>query len=96
MCGYSLFAVLDSEEKVVDSKEDLEEDTKVIPLPSETIVSSVWPECCICMDRKSNIVLIPCGHMCICDIDAEKLKYQNERKCPICREEVTIFQKVYM
>jgi hypothetical protein len=61
-------------------------------LSEETIVSSDWAECCICMDRKSNIVFIPCGHMCVCDKDLENMK---DKKCPVCRSKIKMSQKVY-
>jgi hypothetical protein len=58
----------------------------------ETVVSSDWTDCCICMDKKSNMVFIPCGHMCVCEFDYTKLKTKN---CPVCRQEITSSQKVF-
>lgn len=61
----------------------------------ETVVSSTWSECSICMDRRANVVLIPCGHMSICELDAIKLQ-ETSKCCPICRQHFDMFQKVYV
>jgi hypothetical protein len=48
--------------------------------------------CLICMCNPSNIVLIPCNHLCICSECFKKLKEHGnqlqEVKCPICRLDV--------
>lgn len=43
-------------------------------------------ECCICLDNKCNILLLPCDHLVICDICCKQI--YNTKKCPICQEEV--------
>ena len=42
-------------------------------------------DCVICYERQSNILLLPCLHLCICEICCRKL-YQS--RCPICRETI--------
>jgi hypothetical protein len=49
-------------------------------------------DCTICMDKKSNVVFIPCGHMVACYKCAIKVK----DVCPICRVTVTNVMKVYL
>lgn len=96
-CGNSTISILEhhtpptSETSIIASIEEATKQTT-----TETVVSSEWPECCICMDKKSNVVLIPCGHMCVCDVDAEKLKSKYGGQCPVCRQTATLFQRVYM
>ena len=36
--------------------------------------------CKVCMERESNMVVIGCGHFCLCEPCANQL-----RDCPICR-----------
>ena len=48
-------------------------------------------ECVICLDRKKDTVLIPCGHICICLHCSESYK----TSCPICREKITTVQQIY-
>ena len=45
--------------------------------------------CCVCMDRKECVVLIPCGHMS-CDQCLEKIEV-----CPQCRSEVVESKKAF-
>lgn len=45
-------------------------------------------ECCICMDRKSNILLLPCNHLNICDICCRDSINLQFKKCPTCQQDV--------
>ncbi|CAH0699123.1 unnamed protein product [Spodoptera exigua] len=45
-------------------------------------------ECVICMDAKSEVVFVPCGHMCCCQPCASK----EMESCPMCR--TTIERKI--
>ena len=64
------------------SKIELIYDENVKP---DNIYESV--ECCICMDEECNIVMVPCGHLCMCSGCSEE--YQPP-KCPMCRANVVI------
>ena len=44
-------------------------------------------ECCICIDDECSIVMVPCGHLCMC---AECSGEYNTNKCPMCRAIVTM------
>ena len=37
-------------------------------------------ECLVCMDRDYDVVIVPCGHYCMCGPCANQLN-----KCPLCR-----------
>lgn len=47
--------------------------------------------CIICCDKEINSIIIPCGH-CSCCINCS----YNIDKCPICRNEITSRNKVYL
>lgn len=47
--------------------------------------------CKICMDAKIDTVLIPCGHWVCCSTCS-----RNIEKCPLCRSNITMRQRVYM
>jgi len=38
------------------------------------------PACVICMDNSRNILLLPCNHLVLCNVCADKCT-----KCPVCR-----------
>ena len=49
--------------------------------------------CLICMCQPSNIVLIPCNHLCICSECFIKYKENNNGgtvQCPMCRLDVDL------
>ena len=45
-------------------------------------------ECIVCMDRKPEVVLVPCEHNNLCRSCAQKI-YQKQKKCPIDRIRIT-------
>ena len=49
------------------------------------------PKCSICLDNNCSIVLIPCGHACVCHSCCSSL-----RNCPICRRVVSSHQTLYL
>ena len=42
-------------------------------------------ECCICLNNKSNILFLPCNHICICQ---DCINIKNFTNCPICQEAI--------
>jgi hypothetical protein len=50
-----------------------------------------YDECTACMNAIPNIMLYPCGHVCICsECTKELIKYE----CPVCRNYIDSFIKV--
>ena len=43
--------------------------------------SKLHDECTICLDRKRDAVLIPCGHICLCFHCAKELTEQGSKQC---------------
>jgi len=71
---------LDSEVEVQDSSKCI----KVEPLKEEEL-------CVICLDKKKEILLLPCKHLCLC------LNCSNSiNDCPLCRMVVTSKTSVYL
>ena len=50
-------------------------------------------ECCICLDNQSNILLLPCNHMCICNVCINMI---NNRKCPICITDIYSYNVLHI
>jgi len=51
-------------------------------------------DCIVCMDSKSNTVLLPCGHLGVCIECANALKTSTQT-CPVCRQKIVSVQRVY-
>ncbi|KAH9520251.1 hypothetical protein Btru_060369 [Bulinus truncatus] len=62
---------------------------------SDSSSSEEFPvaSCKVCLIQPSQIVFLPCKHLCCCDTCASRLIGQN---CPICRERNLGFEKVYV
>ncbi|XP_053940048.1 E3 ubiquitin-protein ligase LRSAM1 isoform X2 [Cuculus canorus] len=41
-------------------------------------------ECVVCMERETQMIFLPCGHVCCCQTCCERL-----HTCPLCRKDVT-------
>ena len=46
--------------------------------------------CCVCLSKPLQVVLIPCGHACVCRRCSRKLD-----KCPLCRLDIQATQRFY-
>mmetsp|Transcript_29058 Transcript_29058/g.39922 ORF Transcript_29058/g.39922 Transcript_29058/m.39922 type:complete len:113 (+) Transcript_29058:699-1037(+) len=49
-------------------------------------------DCVICMDRKSEYAIVPCGHKCLC---SECQALPSITTCPICRGPKAFMLKIY-
>ena len=49
-------------------------------------------QCVVCMDGEINVVLVPCGHMILCETCANQL---TNKKCPTCRQNISQIVKVF-
>ncbi|XP_078406530.1 E3 ubiquitin-protein ligase LRSAM1 isoform X1 [Cetorhinus maximus] len=56
------------------------------PVTEEVLAQS---ECVVCMERESQMIFIPCGHVCCCQTCGAEL-----HACPLCRKDIE--QKIRM
>jgi len=72
-------------------------------MPSATSVPAVQPssgpqediECIVCMDELRNTVLVPCGHIALCNTCAMNIMTSRRPLCPICNSTVDDLCRVY-
>lgn len=50
--------------------------------------------CCVCMDRRKDAVLTPCGHRAVCTHCGDQLQARG-RNCPVCRQYISQVVKVF-
>jgi hypothetical protein len=52
--------------------------------------------CVLCMDAPKDHMIAPCGHQCVCEACAEKLKNARSALCPFCRTPISATFKVFV
>jgi ankyrin repeat protein/uncharacterized protein YjgD (DUF1641 family) len=52
--------------------------------------------CVLCLDAPKDHIIIPCGHQCVCEACAEKLKEARHPLCPFCRTPIHSTFKVFV
>jgi hypothetical protein len=50
--------------------------------------------CVVCMARMRNTVLVPCGHMIMCEGCCKELEARPDKACPMCRAPIDEFCKI--
>ena len=45
-------------------------------------------ECIICLTNPKNTIMMPCGHLCVCDECAIPIT-KSTKQCPVCRAAIT-------
>lgn len=61
--------------------------TPTTPSPGDTPTSY---ECVICMETESQLIFLPCGHVCCCQVCSDALQ-----SCPLCRGVITQRVRLY-
>merc|ERR1711964_557692 len=58
---------------------------------------SAETDCVVCMERKHEFAIVPCGHMCLCRVcgPPESEVESNLKECPICRGDVKGTMQIY-
>ncbi|KAL4139139.1 hypothetical protein PRIC2_002637 [Phytophthora ramorum] len=55
-------------------------------------------ECVVCKDRQAVTAVVPCGHLCFCEQDAETYHRNCTSEyptCPICQQEIVSLLRIY-
>lgn len=52
-------------------------------------------ECCVCLEQRRSVVLVPCGHFVLCATCAADLMATPQPACVICRRAVELALPVF-
>lgn len=62
-------------------------------IPLAGVAATAVSACVICLERPSNIVLVPCGHLCLCDTCD---RARPVTQCPKCRADIVSHVKTFL
>jgi hypothetical protein len=51
--------------------------------------------CVVCFDAPKEYIIVPCGHLCVCEACAERLTKTRTPMCPVCRGPIRETMKVF-
>ncbi len=63
------------------------------PCPTDT---EGTPECRICMSNRIALMIVPCGHACLCHGCHRDLDARGDRLCPICRAPIESTKTIFL
>ncbi|XP_056288200.1 E3 ubiquitin-protein ligase LRSAM1-like [Pseudoliparis swirei] len=64
--------------------------TPVTPSAPSPVEGPGTSECVVCMETGSQVIFLPCGHVCCCQLCSGAL-----RSCPLCRSSITQHVRLY-
>ena len=89
------FDLADRREHFEIAKYLLEKKSELEPQKAANNVSDQAP-CIICLVPRNGIFAFdPCGHASLCELCCYKLKYEEDPKCPSCREPIENYKKIF-
>ncbi|KAG8926740.1 hypothetical protein FRC02_008709 [Tulasnella sp. 418] len=51
--------------------------------------------CTVCQDEEASMVLLNCGHLCLCPGCCDQIMSTQTRTCPICRVQIRSTVRTY-
>lgn len=83
-----------SEPIVVETRKDPEPSSSSTPTNSNSNNKVAKSLCIVCMDEEADGVVLPCGHLCGCELCLNTL-LNSGATCPICRGHINSIVKVF-
>jgi len=74
--------------EIIKLKNEIKDKEKKIK-EKEDRIEELDKKCSVCFTNKSNIIFIPCGHLCMCNNCNNRCTQYNMSFCPICRSNGT-------
>jgi len=89
----------EEENHIFKQRKREQEDDILVKKPVETEPAADTAntnECCVCLEKTKNTVLVPCHHMCLCESCAVDLMKNTMPSCPLCRAKVQKTIKIFL
>lgn len=86
--GFFEFFVNPLKKIIANLKNEIKDKEKKIK-EKEDRIEELDKKCSVCFTNKSNIIFVPCGHLCMCNDCNNRCTQYNMSFCPICRSNGT-------
>lgn len=87
--GKFFYRVSKSYIKTVDAIEDITQDLAEVKVSVDKVYEDEDSGCVVCLDAGHEVVIVPCGHFCMCKECATTLQHSTH-KCPMCRGRIDL------
>jgi hypothetical protein len=87
--GKFFYRVRKSDIRILEGVEDVTQDLGEMKVTVAKIYGDEDTQCKICLDADRDVVIVPCGHYCMC-ADCANIIAGSTGKCPICRGHVNL------
>ena len=84
-----------SEEQRKAKQTPCRQSEELVALPRQESITADEAKCVICLSSTSTHVVVPCGHMCLCEQCAVLPKLQQTKQCPVCRSKYSMIIRVF-
>ena len=92
--GASLFSGLSNLQIKKPPTDDLTQKINDIKDSDDSPTDVEEKRCSVCLDNEKKVVYIPCGHLTCC-LACTKAIMKKDKNCPICKQKITNFQRIY-
>ncbi|ORX78844.1 hypothetical protein BCR32DRAFT_269850 [Anaeromyces robustus] len=90
--SYNISKKEKSQESLLSSSSN--SSTKDIELSKKDPYEFYRRTCVVCFDAQREIILWPCGCLCLCDDCREIMTFRCYKRCPCCQQEVHSYSKI--
>jgi len=65
-------------------------------LPVDENLQGDWQRCVVCLTHNREVIVLPCGHVCLCADCMILINQQAQRNCPVCRQQIVNIARAFV
>lgn len=77
-------------------EEDLLRQLQESRVPADENSQGDWQRCVVCLTHNREVIVLPCGHVCLCADCMILINQQMQRNCPVCRQHIVNIARAFV
>jgi len=78
------------------SEDDILRQLQQSRLPPDENPQGDWQRCVVCLTNNREVIVLPCGHVCLCADCMILINQQEQRNCPVCRQQIVNIARAFV